>query len=83
MPEAGSGPDQLVMFVVPSASGIVDVEEVQKRCQRAIRNDINPLFKLQKVNLCPHCLANVMRHSPADTCHEQKGGLPIHMSSGS
>lgn len=49
VPEAGSGPDQLVMFVVYSASGIPDVKEVQRKCQHAIRNDINPLFKLHKV----------------------------------
>ena len=49
VPEAGGGPDKLIMFVVPSASGIVDVREVQQRCQQAIRENINPLFKLQKV----------------------------------
>ena len=60
VPESGGGPDQLVMFVVPSASGIANVKEVQQRCQQAIRNDINPLFKLQKVGLYPVCLVHLM-----------------------
>ena len=49
VPESGSGPDQLVMFVVPSTGRKVDAKQLQRGCQKAIRENINPLFKLQKV----------------------------------
>ena len=50
VPEAGGGPDQLIIFAVPKGSlGALDVDEIKAGCQRHIRTEINPLFKLQKV----------------------------------
>lgn len=51
VPEGGGGPDQLVMFVVPSTAEKPDPKVVHQQCQRAIRDSINPLFKLKKVCL--------------------------------
>ena len=51
VPESGGGPDQLVMFVVPSGSDPPDTAALRQRCQRAIRDGINPLFKLQRARL--------------------------------
>jgi hypothetical protein len=49
VPQAGGGPESLVMFVVPSQPGSCqDLPDVTERCQHAIR-ELNPLFKIHKV----------------------------------
>ena len=55
VPETGGGPDQLVIFVVPKGSlEALDVDDIKAKCQRHIRTEINPLFKLQKVGHSAH-----------------------------
>ena len=55
VPETGGGPDQLVIFVVPKGSlEALDVDNIKAKCQRHIRTEINPLFKLQKVGHSAH-----------------------------
>ena len=49
VPMSGGGPDQLVMFIVPSTTASLDLDSVRHKCQQAIRSGINPLFKLEKV----------------------------------
>ena len=48
VPEDGGGPDWLVLFAV-LRNEAEDLTAVQLACQAAIRNDINPLFKLHQV----------------------------------
>lgn len=50
-PMSGGGPDQLIMFVVPSGSSTLEADSTRQKCQRAIREGINPLFKLDKACL--------------------------------
>ncbi|KAK9802017.1 hypothetical protein WJX73_001758 [Symbiochloris irregularis] len=51
VPTPGGGPDKLVLFLVlqPSSSQAADTKGLQKRCQAAIRDRLNPLFRLDKV----------------------------------
>lgn len=48
-PEPGGGPDKLAMFIVASGGHqSADREALQRECQAAIREHINPLFKISK-----------------------------------
>lgn len=52
VPEPGGGPDKLVMFLVPSGHRDFSEEELatlKLKCQQAIRDGINPLFKVDRV----------------------------------
>lgn len=52
---ARGGPDQLVLFVVPSPDAAPKASlqaSLHKDCQIAIRTHLNPLFKVQQVVIC-------------------------------
>lgn len=52
VPSPGGGPDKLVLFLVlqpGSPGGAADTQALRKRCQAAIRERLNPLFRLDKV----------------------------------
>ena len=52
VPEAGEGPDSLVIFVVLKGSkGSANTAEILSKCQKYIRAEVNPLFKVSKVRL--------------------------------
>lgn len=46
---AGGGPSQLVMYVVPTDAAKVNAEELKKLLQQAIKQHLNPLFKVHDV----------------------------------
>ena len=54
VPAPGGGPEQLVLFLVlhqggaASSSGAQE-QDLKAACQRAIRSQLNPLFKLDRV----------------------------------
>lgn len=45
----GGGPSQLVMYVVPNNTVTVDTEELKQLLQQAIKQHLNPLFKVHDV----------------------------------
>lgn len=47
----GGGPDQLVLFAVLQKGAALDENHLLHKCQVAIRQHMNPLFKLQEVIL--------------------------------
>lgn len=51
VPAPGGGPDRLVLFLVlqPGAQPGNSTARLQKDCQAAIRQHLNPLFRLQQV----------------------------------
>ena len=52
IPPPGGGPSLLLLIVVPTASGrTLSPDELQNRLQKAIRERLNPLFKIHKVSL--------------------------------
>lgn len=55
VPPALGGPEQLVLFIVPSPS-VEPTDSLQsdlhKACQSAIRTHLNPLFKVHRTFLC-------------------------------
>lgn len=54
VPQKGGGPDSLVIFVVLKGTrNDSDSKLLLSGCQKAIRTDINPLFKVSKVNPFP------------------------------
>ena len=65
VPTPGGGPDKLVLFVVlqPAAKGSKpergNTEQLKKQCQAAIRERLNPLFRLDKVGIWNLSFPNV------------------------
>lgn len=58
VPSPGGGPELLHLFVVPeSASSASEaaavVKKLQHACQAAVREHLNPLFKVEKLLLVP------------------------------
>ena len=58
VPAPGGGPDQLYMFVVASdhhskRAGSDHVAELQALCQAALKQHLNPLFKVDRLLLVP------------------------------
>lgn len=48
-PPAAGGPDRLVVFAVPQDGAILDTAVLADEMQRAIRDHLNPLFKIHDV----------------------------------
>jgi acetyl-CoA synthetase len=46
---AGGGPDRLVVFAVVEEDTVVDGDSLQASMQQAIRDQLNPLFKIHEV----------------------------------
>ncbi|CAN5431817.1 AMP-binding protein [soil metagenome] len=61
----GGGPSQLIMYVVPTDPSNVNADELKKLLQQAIKQHLNPLFKVHDVivvNSLPRTASNkVMR----------------------
>lgn len=53
VPPPGGGPEHLVVFVVPARGEPLDVNELRKVMQQAIRTRLNPLFKVHEVIAIP------------------------------
>jgi acetyl-CoA synthetase len=51
IPPAGGGPDRLVVFAVPAPGATPDPEELRARMNAALREALNPLFKVEEVRL--------------------------------
>jgi acetyl-CoA synthetase len=49
VPQAGGGPEQLVVYVVASPGAVLDMDELRGVMQRHIREKLNPLFKVHDV----------------------------------
>ncbi|CAD7704810.1 unnamed protein product [Ostreobium quekettii] len=50
---SGSGPQKLVLFLVPKAAGHQPgASKFRELCQKAVRTELNPLFKVADVVLC-------------------------------
>ena len=53
VPPPEGGPDRLVMFLVPANGKFgIGLQEVQAKCQAAIRSKLSPLFKIDQVRRC-------------------------------
>jgi acetyl-CoA synthetase len=52
-PEAGGGPCRLVVFAVPRPGSDLPAETLRAAMQGAIRDRLNPLFRLSEVRLVP------------------------------
>jgi acyl-coenzyme A synthetase/AMP-(fatty) acid ligase len=50
-PTPGGGPEQLHLFVVPrpGAAAVADEARLLSACQAAVRAQLNPLFKVERV----------------------------------
>ena len=51
VPPLGGGPNLLIIFVVPDSGATIDPSEVQPRMQDAIKQHLNPLFRIHEVRL--------------------------------
>jgi len=47
VPPSGGGPEQLIVYVVLHCE--IDLSELRHQMQRAIKSELNPLFKIQDV----------------------------------
>ena len=52
VPPAGGGPDSLHLFLVLQKGAAADSKALQSACQRAVRERLNPLFKVGGVSVC-------------------------------
>jgi acetyl-CoA synthetase len=49
VPPPGGGPDRLVVYAVPSPGVAPDVDRWRREMQAAIRSNLNPLFRVDRV----------------------------------
>lgn len=53
-PPADGGPDRLIIFVVPHDGAVLDTAVLASRMQQAVRDHLNPLFRIHDVVLVDH-----------------------------
>jgi acetyl-CoA synthetase len=51
VPPPGGGPSRLILFIVPTESNALDAAGLKTITQKAIREKLNPLFKVDDVRI--------------------------------
>eukprot|EP00892_Ulva_mutabilis_P005710 jgi/Ulvmu1/3510/UM162_0017.1 len=83
VPPAKGGPEQLVLFVVPSPAAQPSATlqaDLHKACQAAIRTHLNPLFKVSRVVLCERLPRNASNKVMRRVLRDQVKSSPLGMA---